>query len=83
MQDKTDIRKWVAAALALVLGIPLGVAGAGFLSYYRDHRCTEADKALSQAPAFPGPVDYQDAQAHPKKLRYARAQARAIQRCGW
>ena len=72
--------KWLALAIAVALAI---LAGLAFLGYYREHHCTEADKALSQAPAFPGPIDYQDAQAHPEKLRYARAQVRAIQRCGW
>ena len=72
--------KWLALAIAATFAILVGL---GFLGYYREHRCTEADKALSQATNFRGPVDYQDAQAHPEKLRYARAQARAIQRCGW
>lgn len=83
VEEKLNIRKLIAAILTLAVSIPVGMVGAGFVGYHLEHRCTESDKALSQATNFRGPVDYQDAQAHPEKLRYARAQVRAIQRCGW
>lgn len=72
--------KWLTLAIAATFAVLVGL---GFLGYYREHRCTAADKALSQAPAFPVPRDYREAQAHPEKLRYAQTQVRAIQKCGW
>lgn len=83
--DETKINgpKLIAAILTLAVSIPVGMVCMGFLSYHLEHRCTAADKALSQAPAFDGPIDEADAIAHPEKLQYARAQIRAIQRCGW
>lgn len=82
-EDKLNRRNLIAAIFTLAICIPVGMAGMHFLDYHLEHRCTESDKALSQSPAFPLPIDHFDAHAHPEKLRYARAQVRAIQRCGW
>ena len=82
-EDKLNRRNLIAAIFALAICIPVGMVGMTFLSYHLEHRCTAADKALSQAPAFPVPRDYREAQAHPEKLRYAQTQMRAIQKCGW
>lgn len=80
MKQVLRFLKWLAIAVAATLAILMGL---GLLGYWRDHRCTAADKALSQAPAFAVPRDYREAQAHPEKLRYAQTQVRAIQKCGW
>lgn len=66
-------------AVAVVL-LYFGIAAYG--RFHRD-RCTPSDAALSQAPAFAMPIDYSDAVAHPEKLKYVKAQARAVQRCAW